>query len=233
MVETFISLTWSQDVEESEARALVYTVTHVVAQMGKRLPFWFRFQSLPQIRPFGDWVILMMPRGSAYSSMDWYIERSVTPDREALDGDTYLRLVEMEPWQSSTPHLDLALVGRDLNDAHGRSVLSVVRDGVAAVVSVYQLRRFFKPEELIVKLSHLVAHNLGRVVGIPLHNRKTGLLYVGEEIYCAHLCAMRPMTGLEDLVELSEQTADEWGFYCETCQREMGAIFVSKYYGIN
>lgn len=232
-MESFISLTWSQDVEDSEARVLVYTVTHLVAQLGKRLPFWFQFQSLPQIRPFGDWVILMMPRGSAYSSMDWYIEHSVTPDHAVLNGEAYLRLVEMEPWQSSTPHFDLALVGKDLSDAHGRSVLSVVRDGVAAVMSVYQLRRSFEQEELIVKLSHLVAHNLGRVVGIPLHNRKTGLLYVGEDVYCAHLCAMRPMVRLEDLVELSEQIADEWGFYCETCQREMGAVFVSKYYGIN
>jgi hypothetical protein len=232
-VESFISLTWSQDVEESEARALVYTVTHLVAQMGKRLPFWFQFQSLPQIRPFGDWVILMMPRGAAYSSMDWYIERSIVPDGDALDGAAYLRLVEMEPWQSSTPHFDLALVGRDLNDAHGQSVLSVVRGGIAAVISVYQLRHSLEQEERIVKLSHLVAHSLGRVVGIPLPRRKTGLLYVGEDIYCAHLCAMRPIMGLKDLVELSEQISSEWGFYCETCQSEMRAVFVSKYYGIN
>jgi len=232
-VESFISLTWSQDIEDSEARVLVYTVTHLVAEMGKRLPFWFQFQSLPQIRAFGDWVILMMPRGSAYSSMDWYIEHSITPDKKAVDADTYLRLVEMEPWQSSTPHFDLALVGRDLSDTHGRSVLSVVRDGVAAVVSVHQLRHSFEQEERIVKLSHLVAHNLGRVIGIPLPERKTGLLHVGEDVYCAHLCAMRPIASLEDLVELSEQITDEWGFYCETCQREMGAVFVSKYYGIN
>ncbi len=232
-METFISLTWSQDVEEGEAHVLVYTVSYLVAQLGKRMPFWFQFQALPQIRPFGDWVILMMPQGSAYSSMDWYMKHSVTPDDKAIDGAAYLRLVEMEPWQSSTPHFDLALVGRDLNDAQGRSVLSVVRAGIAAVVSVRQLRSLFDKEERIVKLSHLVAHNFGRVVGIPLAERKTGLQHVGDSIYCTHLCAMRPIMTLDDLVELSEQIRGRWSFYCDVCQSEMEAVFVSKYFGMN
>jgi hypothetical protein len=232
-VETFISLAWTQDVEESEARTLVYTVSHLIAQVGKRMPFWYQFQALPTIRPFGDWVILMMPRGSAYSSVDWYLKHSQTPDGARVDGPTYLRLVEMEPWQSMTPHFDLALVARDLSGADGQSVLNLAKAGLAAVASVHQLRQFADQEDRILKLSSLVAHSLGRAVGIPLATRSQDVLMSDGEAYCTNLCAMRPAAHLDDLVNLGAQTAGRWGFYCDACQSDMEAVFVGAHYGLS
>jgi hypothetical protein len=232
-VDTFISLTWTQDVEESEARILVYTVSHLIAQVGKRMPFWYQFQALPTIRPFGDWVIMTMPRGSAYSSVNWYLEHSQTPDGTRVDGPRYLRLVEMEPWQSTSPHFDLALVARDLSDGVGQSVLNIAKAGLAAVASVYQLRQFTDQEERILKLSALVAHSLGRAVGIPRATRSQDLLMSGNELYCTNLCAMQPVLHLEDLVKLGAQTAGRWGFYCDACQSDMESVFVGAHYGMS
>jgi len=233
-VEPFISITWTEDIEDGEARVLVYTVSHLVAQVGKRLPFWFQFQALPQIRPFGDWVILMMPRGSAYSSVDWYLGRSRTADGRRIDGPAYLRLVELEPWQSSTPHFDVALVGQDLSDGQGRSVLTLARAGLAAVASVHQLRRYGSEEERIVRLSRLVAHCLGRALGVPLANRAAGaVVHLGEDVFCANECAMRAATSFDDLVALDDPSPERWGFYCEACQRDVEAVFISTHYGLN
>jgi hypothetical protein len=234
VVEPFISITWTQDVEDSEARIMVYTVSHLVAQVGRRLPFWFQFQALPPIRPFGDWVILMMPRGSAYSSVDWYLGRSRTADGARIDGPAYLRLVEMEPWQSSTPHFDVALVGQDLSDEQGRSVLALARTGLAAVASVHQLRRYRAEDERIVRLSSLVAHSLGRALGIPLADRPTGsLTHSGQEVYCANVCAMRAAASPDDLAAFDAKTARRWGFYCEACQRDAEAVIISAHYGLS
>lgn len=213
---------------------MVYTVSHLVAQVGKRLPFWFQFQALPQIRPFGDWVILMMPRGSAYSSVDWYLGRSRTVDGARIDGLAYLRLVEMEPWQSSTPHFDVALVGQDLSDGHGQSVLALARAGLAAVASVHQLRRYGGEEERIVRLSSLVAHSLGRALGIPLADRAAGsLMRAGQDVFCTNECAMRAAASPDDLAAFDAETAEQWGFYCEACQRDAEAVIVSAHYGMN
>ena len=232
-MEPFISITWTQDVEDSEARILVYTVTHLVAQVGKRMPFWFQFQALPPIRPFGDWVILMMPRGAAYSSVDWYLEHSQSPDGTRVDGPAYLRLVEMEPWQSSTPHFDMALVAKDLRDERGQSVLSLSRAGLATVASVYHLRRFDSDDERILRLGRLVAHSLGRAFGIPLTGRSTDLVRAGGDAFCANSCAMRPTARVNDLEALDGVAAEKWGFYCEACQNDLEAVFVGAHYGMN
>jgi hypothetical protein len=233
-MEPFISITWTQDVDDGDARILVYTVTHLVAQAGGRLPFWFQFQALPPIRPFGDWVILMMPRGSAYSSAEWYLDHSRAPDGVRLDGAAYLRLVEMEPWQSSTPHFDVALVAQDLSDGLGQSVLSLARTGLAAVASVYQLRHLGTQDQRIPRVSSLVAHSLGRALGIPLAGRSAGgLLHCADSVFCTNQCAMRPVVSPDDLSAFDAQTAERWAFYCDACQRDVEAVFVGAHYGMS
>lgn len=232
-MEPFISITWTQDVEDDEARVLVYTVTHLVAQVGKRMPFWFQFHALPSIRPFGDWVILKMPRGSAYSSADWYLKHSCTPDGARVNGAAYLQLVEMEPWQSATPHFDVALVAKDLHDASGQSVLSLAKTGLASVASVYHLRQVASQDDRIARLGRLVAHSLGRAVGIPLARRSSGVVQEGDDTFCANPCAMQPAAPLDGLAARDAEAVGSWSYYCDACQSDLGAAFVGAHYGLN
>ena len=232
-MKTFISLTWTEGVSDSEAKVLIHTIAEMVVRVGERVGPWFQTQALPAVRPFGDWVILVMPRGSAYSSADWYLGRCRTPDGQRVDGPAYLRLVELEPWQSSMPHFDVALVAEELVNAKGQSVLNVALPGLAAVASVHHVQRLGSQEARILGLRHLAAHALGRAVGIPLPTRLTHVASHGDDLYCANLCAMRPCTHLRDLLEYGMESVGRPTPYCDACERDLEAVFVGSHYGLN
>jgi hypothetical protein len=216
-VKTFISLTWTEGISDREAKILIHTVAEMVIRIGERVGPWFQSYALPTVRPFGDWVILATPRGSAYSSVDWYLNHCHTPDSKHIDGPAYLRLVEMEPWQSSTPHFDVALVADDLAD----------------VASTHHVRRLGSPEAQMLGLRHLAAHTLGRAVGIPLPTRSTSVRYHGDDLYCTNLCVMRPCTRLHHLLEYGMEGAKQLNLYCQACERDMEAVFIGSHYGLN
>ncbi len=222
----FVSLTWTAGISEVEARILAQTIAGAVARVGERIGLWFQSQALPDIRPFGDWIIPAMPHGSAYSSLDWYLGRCRTPDGEHLDGPAYLRLVQVEPWQSATPHLDVALVSQDMIDADGESVLNVAVPRLAAVASLHHLRGLDSQAAQDLALRHLVAHVFGRVVGIPLTPR------AGDGPYCTNQCAMRPCTQLKELLEYSAE-GDPSHPYCQACERDLATALVGSYLGLN
>ncbi len=225
----FVSLTWTAGIDEAEARILAQTIAGAVARVGESIGLWFQSQALPTIRPFGDWIIPAMPRGSAYSSLDWYLSHCRTPVGDALDGPAYLRLVQVAPWQSSTPHLDVALVSQDLLDSTGESVLNVAVPGLAAVASLHHLRGLAREGVQDMGLRHLVAHVFGRAVGIPRgRSPRAG----DEGQYCTNRCAMRPCTQLRELLEYSAE-GDPAQPYCQACERDLAALLVGSYFGLN
>jgi hypothetical protein len=232
-VKTFISLTWTEGVNDHEAKTLVRTVAEMVIRIGERIGPWFQSQMLPTLRPFGDWVILAMPRGSAYSSVDWYLDHCRSADGQHIDGPAYLRLIELEPWQSSTPHFDVALVAEDLAGAEGQSALNVALPGLAAVISAHQVRRLASQEAQMLALRHLVAHALGRATGIPLPNRATDITAQGDQVYCTNVCAMRPCMHLRHLLEYGMEGASRPHLYCDACERDLEATLVGSHYGLN
>jgi len=232
-VKTFISLTWTEGISDGEAKVLIHTVAEVVTRMDKRVGLWFQSQAVPSVRLFGDWVILMMPRGSAYSSVDWYLDRCHSVDSQCIDGPAYLRLVELEPWQSSTPHFDVALIDQDVTDAEGQSVLNLALPGLATVASAYYVRRLGSEEARVLGLRHLVAHALGRTLGIPLPTRSTHVAVHGDDLYCANRCAMRPCIHLHDLLEYGMEGAGQPSLYCDACERDLEAVLIGSHYGLN
>jgi len=137
--------------------------------------------------------------------------------------------VQVEPWQSSTPHLDVALVSQDLVDSGGESVLNVALPGLAAVASLHHLRRLDSQEAQDLGLRHLVAHVFGRAVGIP---RGLPPRAGDEGQYCTNRCAMRPCTQLEELLEYSAED-DPSRPYCQACERDLAAVFVGSFFGLN
>ena len=231
-MQRFISLTWTRGVDEAEAKVLVSTVSQMLARVAERVGGWFASHALPAIRPFGDWVILMMPQGSAYSSVDWYLERSHAPDGERIDGPAYLRLVEIEPWQSTTPHFDLALVAQELVDANGESVLNVAVPGLAAVASVHQLRKLPGGEGRTLALHHLVAHALGRALGIPFRAPSTAAASLRQGGYCSNRCAMRPCTHLRHLVDYGLAADERAGAFCPVCQRDLEGVLIGSRFSL-
>jgi hypothetical protein len=253
-VKTFISITWSEGVTESESKILIYIVAQTIARVGQSIGPWFHSQVLPSIRPFGDWVILEMPRQSAYSSLSWYLDRCRTSDGQHVDGPAYLRLVELEPWQSTTPHFDVALLHEDLVNTEDQSELNIALPGLAAVASIYHVRRLASQEARVLGLRHLAAHTLGRAVGVPSPTRatpspglarpglptegaraeeETDVAFQGKDLYCANTCVMRPCTELRQLLEYAMEGVGQDSLYCSACERDLQAILVGSHYGLN
>jgi hypothetical protein len=232
-VKTFISLTWTDGISDREAKTLVHTVTEMLIRIGQRVGPWFQSQVLPTLRPFGDWVILAMPRGSAYSSVDWYLAHCRRADGKHIDGPAYLRLIQLEPWQSSTPHFDVALLAEDLAGAEGQSELNMALSGLAAVISAHQVRQLASQEAQTLALRHLVAHALGRATGIPWRGRTADVMAQGDDLYCTNVCAMRPCTQLRHLLEYGMEGANRPNLYCDVCERDLEAVLVGSHYGLN
>jgi hypothetical protein len=231
-VKTFISLTWTENVSDDQAKVLIYTISEIMIRVGERIGPWFQSQVLPTVRPFGDWTIPAMPPGSAYSSVGWYLDHTRTAEGKRIDGCAYLRLVELEPWQSSTPHFDLALIAEELADAEGQSVLNVALPGLASVASTYHVQRLGSQEAQILGLRHLVTHALGRAVGLPWPTRSTANSQ-GDDLYCTNLCAMRPCIHLRDLLEYGMEGANQPSLLCDVCEHELDSILIGSNYGLN
>jgi hypothetical protein len=232
-VKTFISLTWTENISDSQARVLIYTVSEIMVRVGERVGAWFQSQVLPTIRPFGNWTIPAMTHGSAYSSAGWYLDHARASDSESIDGSAYLRLVELEPWQGSTPHFDLALIAEELVDAEGQSILNVALPGLATVASTYHVQQLGSQEAQILGLRHLVTHAMGRAVGVPLPTRSTNVTSHGDDLYCTGLCAMRPCMHLRDLLEYGMEGANQPCLLCDLCEHDLDAILIGSHYGLN
>jgi hypothetical protein len=232
-VKTFISLTWNEGIRDREAKVLVHTVAEALMRIGDRVGPWLQSQVMPTIRPFGDWVIMQMPRGSAYSSVDWFMDRCHSQGGSRIDGPTYLRLVELEPWQSSTPHFDVALFAEDLANAKGQSELHMALPGLAAVASAYHVRRLEGQDAQTVALRRLVAHSFGRAVGIPLPMRSGDVTSHGRDVYCARLCVMRPCTHPRQLLERNSGITEPPTLFCSACERDLEAVLIGSHYGFN
>jgi hypothetical protein len=127
----------------------------------------------------------------------------------------------------------VALLHEDLVNAEGRSQLNIALPGLAAVASMYHVQRLASQEARVLGLRHLVAHALGRAVGVPSPVRTGDVALQGEDIYCTNLCVMRPCTELRHLLEYGMEGASQDSLYCSACEGDLQGILVGSHYGLN
>jgi predicted Zn-dependent protease len=223
----FISLTWTDDLSQTEAILAVRTVHEAILLARQQWPVRGNIIEVPDIKPFGYWVLEGAKPDQAYGSVEWYIHKSFDWKNQRLLGRRYLQLVLDEPWQHQTPHYDLAVVHQPLFDEVGqRSVLGLAARGRAAVLSVYPLYALHEESLRYRVLRRLVAHYLGQVMGIPIPGWR-------EPAQCLSLCAMRPASSLLEWVERVEEESKTKALYCQDCQRELSARLASNHFGMN
>lgn len=144
----FISLTWTDGLPQTEAILVVRTVHEAILQARQQWPVRGNIIEVPEIKPFGYWVLQGAEPDQVYGSMEWYINKSFDQESQQLLGRRYLQLVLDEPWQHQTPHYDLAAVHQPLFDEvdqHG--VFGLAVRGRAAVLSVYPLHALTKDRD--------------------------------------------------------------------------------------
>lgn len=223
----FISLTWTDRIPDNEAIMIVRDLHLALRQAARYLPESGPFVALPEIKPFGYWVLTGMNPNDPYCSTQWYIDQSFGPDRKALHGWRYLNTVMNEPYQFHTPHYDLAVLHHPLiDDRQGEQVLGLAIDGRAAVFSTHRLQELSRDYERPVVLRRLAAHFLGRVIGIPFPIQS-------EPSRCRGICVMREARHFEDWMAMADEEFRAEVIYCESCRRELSARLAGNLMGLN
>jgi predicted Zn-dependent protease len=223
----FISLTWTDGLSQTEAILVVRTVHEIVLQARQQWPVRGNIIEVPEIKPFGYWVLQGAEPGQVYGSMEWYINKSFDQESQQLLSRRYLQLVLDEPWQHQTPHYDLAVVHQPLFDeVDQHSVFGSAVRGRAAVLSVYPLHALEEEPQRYRVLRRLVAHYFGQVMGIPIPGER-------EQAQCLSPCAMRPASSLTGWVERIEEESRIKALYCHDCQCELSARLASNHFGMN
>jgi predicted Zn-dependent protease len=222
----FISLTWTDGLSQTEAILVVRTVHEAILRARQQWPVRGNIIEVPEIKPFGYWVLQGSEPGQVYGSMEWYINKSFDRENQQLLGRRYLQLVLDEPWQHQTPHYDLAVVHQPLFDeVDQHHVFGLAVRGRAALLSVYPLDALEGPRRYQV-LRRLVAHYFGQVIGIPIPGWR-------EPAQCLSPCAMQPANSLAEWVERVEEAIRVKVLYCQSCQRELSARLASNHFGMN
>jgi len=223
----FISLTWTDGLSQTEAILVVRTVHEAILQTRQQWPVRGNIIEIPEIKPFGYWVLQGAASDQVYGSMEWYINKSLDQESQQLLGRRYLQLVLDEPWQHQSPHYDLAVVHQPLFDeVDQHSVFGLAVRGRAAVLSVYPLYALDEGPRRYRVLRRLVAHYFGQVMGIPIPGWR-------EQAQCLSLCAMRPASSLAEWVERVEEETRIKALYCRDCRRELSARLASNHFGMN
>jgi len=247
MQRSFISVTWTPDVDIRDAQTLGRTIEDVY---GVLRPYFGRipgqFDPMPSVRIFGAWEIQGMPDGSAYSSIDWYIQHSLTDDRERILASRYLNTVRLEPWQGTSPHFDLALTERELEDdlLTGKrpaqegplthAALGFSRPGLISLVSTHPFNTLSNPRYRLLALRQTYAHYIGRLFDTPHPGNESRTVETRHgEVYCTNECALRYFETPQQALAFARQQDDASLLYCRTCQQEMAAQITSFHYGLN
>jgi len=225
----FFSITWTDRIPDNEAVMILREVHAALRQALKYMPDPdpVSLVTLPEVKPFGYWVLQDSAPGQPYGSAKWYMERSLDLQGKHLLAWRYLNLVQTEPYQFYTPHYDLTIVHYPLYDEHTQQEsLGVELAGLAAVVSTNPLNQLAVHRERPIVLHRLIAHYVGRVVGIPFIRRN-------EPGGCFGACAMRPAESLGEWLALAEEEAHAAVTYCEPCRRQLAARLASNQLGAN
>jgi hypothetical protein len=116
MQRSFISVTWTPGVDAEDAQVLIRTIEEVYRLLRPHFGAPGQFDPLPAVHIFGAWTKPEVPQTSAYANVEWYIAHSLDETHRSIMASRYLEAVELEPCQSSSPHLDLAVTELPLID---------------------------------------------------------------------------------------------------------------------
>ena len=225
----FFSVTWTEHIPDNEVVMILREIHAALRQALKYMPDPdpVSLVMLPEVKPFGYWVLQDSEPGQIYGSAKWYIDQSYDSANDRLLAWRYLNLVRNEPYQFYTPHYDLAVVHYPLYDEQvQQEVIGVVMPGRAGIVSTDPLNRLPVRHERPIVLNRMIAHHVGRVVGIPFIRKN-------EPGGCVGACAMRPAESLEEWIELAEEETRDNVTYCESCRRQFAAQIASNQLGGN
>ena len=162
-----------------------------------------------------------------YSSADWYVEN--TPTLRYLNGSPQLEanylldLIENEPWQSQEPHIDVAIVSRDITARDGEQLLNFVfgiANGRITLQSVFRYRELSNGDRFKA-VKAVILHELGHIFGAAADLNRSNTEYnIGA--HCTnHGCVMRQGLSVPVWVAHAWDTYWEPHPYCPQCMADI------------
>ncbi len=240
MRRTYISTTWTPSVDLEDARSLIRTLENIYSLLRRHMGRPGQYDSLPVVRIFGAWSIPAMPRDSAYSSIEWYVDRILADTHDHILASRYFETVQLEPWQLQNPHFDLCLTDMPVMDNMGKSstpreVMGVSRRGLAALVSTWPFATITNPSLRRLALEHIFAHYFGCLFDVPVVSSVARAQTEERQgdLYCTNTCAMRFAASPAVALQLAQQQASLGVTFCEACQRDLIGQITAFYYGPN
>ena len=238
MQRSFISMTWTPGVDPEDTHVFIRTIEDIYTLLRPHLGSPGQFDPLPVVRIFGAWAINNVPPGSAYASVEWYIQHSMDDRRERVLASRYLETVMLEPWQSSSPHFDLALTELPLTDdlpgaSPAADALGMNRPGLISLVSSHPFQTIESPDLRRLALRHTFAHYFGRLLDAPRLSRSGDVLMHDKLMYCSNTCALRYTDTPTLALSFARQEQDDGALFCESCQKDIVAQIAGFHYGLN
>lgn len=238
MRRSFISLSWTQGVDPADAQNLLVTIGDIYEMLRGYLGVPGQYDPLPAVRVFGAWVLNGVPHNSAYSSIGWYLNRSLNDSGSAILASRFLDTVTLEPWQASQPHFDLMLTDITIHDdLEGRfptdPVMGFTRRGLVSLISTAPLDKVRPLAMRTLALRQLYAHYLGQMFGVPVWSREDDMETYNGQVFCANDCAMRYLESPESATLFAAEQVEREVIYCQSCQKDLLGQITGYYYGLN
>lgn len=244
MHRTFISMTWTPGVDEDDAQVMVRTIEDIYSLIRRQFGKPGQFDPLPTVRVFGSWAIPNLPQDSAYANVEWYVQRSLDPIRDCIVASRFLDTVIKEPWQTTSPHFDLAMTDLNVLDDIGTGretpaapaephALGVTRPGLFSLVSTHPFDEIDSPDLRKLALRHMIAHYFGTLIGIPVRTRTEDVVMYRGRRFCANTCAMRYTDTPTLALSFAQQELASGALFCEACQRDLAGQIAGFHFGMN
>ncbi len=237
-------MTWTPGVSDDDARVMIRAIEDIYDLMRGQFGKPGQFDPLPVVRIFGAWMIPSLPPDAAYANVGYYVERSLDDTRDRILGSRYLDLVRLEPWQSTSPHFDLAMTNLKLEDdletaqasrraKPGMPALKVDRPGLLALISTFPFDSIESQDLRRLAIRHMVAHAFGRLMGIPRRGRTEAVIQHLGDRYCANTCAMRLTDTPTLALSFAQQELASGVLYCDLCKQDLASQITGFHYGMN
>jgi hypothetical protein len=238
MRRSFISMTWTPDVEIEDAQTMVSTVEDVYRSLRRNFGEPGQFDPLPIVRVFGSWTIPACPPHAPYCSMEWFLSHSVDESGERISASRFLENVRLEPWQANSPHLDLCMTERVIVDDRfpddsAVGVMGISQRGLASLISLSPLDAIAEPDQRQLAIRQVVAHYLGLLFDVPNVARTEHVAEQDGDLFCTGQCAMRHTGSARAALAYGQQQVASSQIYCPACQRDLLAQVVGFHYGLN
>lgn len=195
---------YDSGVEESEVKAIVDALKEFRRLFPERRIF--NYGSKPWCK--GD-----------FSSADWYVKNAKELPSKQKDASDMALLLAKEPWQKTSPHIDVLFTSKDLSFDDNNFVFGLAYPSLRVTVQSVARYRILSDEDKTLAIKAVVWHELGHILGCAHPGRVKTKYILGS--HCTNPgCIMQQGLSVPVWLEHAKQAKALHQIYCPLCMEE-------------